>query len=216
MPLFDREGSKIWLRIPDLSGEIFMDLINERQLKKDISDQLKAADTILFFLNPDTITEDRRIPLGEKSAMEIVEKDYEKAVIESAKRQSEEISSEQKRQVTQADLVELLQCTLYLTKKRIKIKFIISAWDSVEKRLASEELTPEKCMEKMLPLVFQFLRSNPDRIDGEIWGVSAQGFDFTDPEELEQWKMYEIGERARAITPTGDETHDLTRLLILN
>ena len=216
IPLLDRQGSKTWLRIPDLSGEVFMDLINERRLKKDIAAQLRTADTLLFFLNLDTITGERRIPLGEESAIEIIEKDYGNKVIESGKDYSVVDDEEKKRLITQADLVELLQCVLYLVKRRVNVKFIISAWDSIEKQLDPGDQVPEKCMERFLPLFFQFFRSNPSQIDGEIWGVSAQGFDFTNPEELEKWKMDDIWEHAKVITPAGEETHDLTTLLCLN
>lgn len=216
MPLIDRQGRKTLLRIPDLSGEIFIDLVKERRLKKNIADQLQAADVILFFLNLDTmLIEEQRIQPGEKNAMEIIEKDYTKEVIKSGKAYSTETDVEKKRMMTQADLVELLQCVLYLTKKRIKIKFVISAWDAVEKRLDSGNRMPEKCLEKLIPLFSQFLCSNLDRIDGEVWGVSAQGFDFTDDEELEKWKTDDICEHARVITPSGDESHDLTQLLVL-
>lgn len=216
IPLLDGQGNKTWLRIPDLSGEVFMDLISERRLKKDIVAQLRTADILLFFLNLDTITEERRIPLGEESAMEIIEKDYGKEVIESGKERSVVADEEKKRLVTQTDLVELMQCVLYLAKRRLKVKFIISAWDSIERQLDPGDRTPEKCMEKFLPLFFQFFCSNSRQIDGEIWGVSAQGFDFSNLEELEKWKMDDIWEHARVITPAGEETHDLTTLLFSN
>lgn len=213
IPLFDGQGKKTWLRIPDLSGEIFVDLIWDRRLKKDVVAQLQIADTLLFFLNIDTMTKDQRIPVGEEVALGIIEEKYSEEVIKSGKARLAEIDTDKKKRVTQADIVELLQCVLYLTKKRIRIKFVISAWDSIEKQLDPANRVPEKCMTRFLPLLFQFLHSNLDRIDGEIWGVSAQGFDFTNQEELEKWKMDDIWEHSRVITPTGEETHDLTRLL---
>lgn len=214
IPLFDKQGNKVQLRIPDLSGEIFQDLVNERRLKKDIVIQLQAADALLFFLNLDTIAVDLRIPLGDKSAVAILEKGYESHIVESGKVNSIETEPEKNMRVTQVDLVELLQCILYLVKKQIKVKLIVSAWDSVEKRLEPENQLPDKCIEKCLPLLFQFLRTNSERINSEIWGVSAQGFDFTDQLELEKWKTDDIGEHVRVITPTGTETHDLTHLLL--
>lgn len=216
MPLVDEKEHKVSLHIPDLSGEIFYDLVYDRKLKKDIVDFLQSADVLLFFLNLDTIIVDQRIPLEEESAIARIEKDYKESVIEEGKKRCIEASGEQKKPVTQIDLVELLQCILYLTKKRIKVKFIISAWDSVEKRPERYDQVPNKCMEKSLPLLFQFLCSNPDQIDNEIWGVSAQGFDFTDQAELEKRKMDDIGEHIRLITPQGEATHDLTQLLFLN
>lgn len=215
IPLLDSQGEKTWLRIPDLSGEVFRDLVKERRLKKDIVSQLRAADMLLFFLNIDTITPSGRIPPGEESAIAIIEKDYEKDVVESGKARSAETDVEKKRQVTQTDVVELLQCVLHLIKNRIKVKFVVSAWDSIEKQLAPEDQIPEKCIEKFLPLLFQFLHTNFDRIDGQVWGVSAQGFDFTNQEELEKQILDDIGNHARVITPDGEEIHDLTRLLLL-
>lgn len=214
IPLFDERGKRTWLRIPDLSGEVFVDLIRDRQLKKDVVAQLQIADTLLFFLNIDTMTKDQRIPLGEEVALGIIEETYSEEVIKSGKARSAEIDIDKKKRVTQADIVELLQCVLYLTRKRIRIKFVISAWDSIEKQLESENRVPKKCIEKYLPLLFQFLHSNLDQVDGEIWGVSAQGFDFTNQEELEKWKEDDIWEHSRVITPAGEETHDLTRLLL--
>lgn len=216
IPLFDRQGNNVQLRVPDLSGEIFQDLVSERRLKKDIATHLQMSDVLLFFLNIDTIGEDLRIPLGEKTAMAIIEQDYETQVVEAGRTYSTETGSGKSGRVTQADLVELLQCVLFLAEKQIKVKVIISAWDSIEKRLEPEDRVPNKCIEKFLPLFFQFLHSNSDRIDDEIWGVSAQGFDFTNQEELEKWKTDDIGDHARVITPEGEETHDLTRLLFLN
>lgn len=216
IPLFDEQGKKTWLRIPDLSGEVFVDLIWDRRLKKDVVTHLQAADMLLFFLNIDTMTKDQRIPLGEEVALGIIEEKYSEEVIKSGKVRSAEIETDRKKRVTQADIVELLQCVLYLTRKRISIKFVISAWDSIEKQLDPENQVPEECMEKFLPLLFQFLHSNLDRVDSEIWGVSAQGFDFTNQEELEKWKMDDIWEHSRVITPAGEETHDLTRLFFMN
>lgn len=216
LPLSDRRGDKVQLRIPDLSGEIFLDLVLERRLKKDIATHLREADALLFFLNINTMTKDQLIPVNGETAIGIIERGYEDSVLESAKALPGENGMQVGHQVTQSDLVELFQCVHYLANKRIRVKLIISAWDSIEKQLKPEHQTPEKYMEKSLPLLSQFLSSNPDRIDCEIWGVSAQGFDFSNQEELEKCLMDDIGNHARVITPEGQETHDLTRLLFLN
>lgn len=216
IPLCDERGNKICLRIPDLSGEIFRDLVHERVLKKEIALHLREADILLFFLNIETISKELRIPLGEESAMELIEKDYNQPVIEQGKAQLAKSEPQEEKPVTQTDLVELLQCVLHLSKKRVKVKFIISAWDSMEKQLPPDKPVPEDCMAKFLPLFLQFLRSNPERVDTEIWGVSAQGFDFSDQEEREKRIQDDCRSYARLITPDGEETHDLTRLLVLN
>ena len=216
LPLCNERGNKVCLRIPDLSGEIFRDLVHERVLKKEIALHLREADILLFFLNLDTISEERRIPLNEESAMEIIEKDYDASVIMEGKIQLAKSEMREEKPVTQTDLVELLQCVLYLSKKRVKVKFIISAWDSMEEQLPPDKQTPEDCMAKFLPLFLQFLRSNPERVDAEIWGVSAQGFDFSDQEERKKRIIDDCGNQAKVITPDGKETHDLTRLLVLN
>lgn len=216
LPLYDKQGNKICLRVPDLSGEIFRDLVNERRLKKDIAHHLREADILLFFLNIDTLSEERRIPLNEESTMALIEKEYDKSAVEQGKTQLAKSDAQDKKLVTQTDLVELLQCVLHLSKKRVRVKFIISAWDSLEKRLAPEERTPEKCMAKFLSLFLQFLRSNSERVIAEIWGVSAQGFDFSDQAELEKRMIDYLGNHARVIAPNGEESHDLTRLLAAN
>ena len=90
------------------------------------------------------------------------------------------------------------------------------AWDSVEKRLSPSDRTPVKCLKKILPLFSQFLQTNYDKIDGKIWGVSAQGFDFTNEDELKRWERDDIGSRVRVITPDNKEIRDLSCLLLLN
>ena len=216
IPLYDKQENKVRLRIPDLSGEIFRDLVRERRLKKDTALCLEGTDILLFFLNLDTISEEQRISLDEDSTVKMIEKNYDESVIEKGKDQLKEVNTQEKKRVTQTDLVELLQCVLHLSKKRVRVKFILSAWDSIEKKSELEACTPEKCMEKSLSMFFQFLCSNPEQIDYEIWGVSAQGFDFEDPEERKKRMLDDYGNHARVIMPDGEETHDLTRLLCWN
>lgn len=214
--LYNNYEQSIKLHIPDLSGEIFRDLVKQRQIKKDFADSIQLADMLLFFINCDTISEERRISLKEESALQMIAKGYSKEIIQESKAYSIEGTLEKQAQITQSDLVELLQCVMFLAKKRSRINFVVSAWDSVEKRLSPSDRTPVKCLEKILPLFSQFLQTNYDKIDGKIWGVSAQGFDFTNEDELKRWERDDIGSRVRVITPDNKEIRDLSCLLLLN
>lgn len=49
IPLKDENGADVFLRIPDLAGEVFRNLVEDRQLPKETVSRLREADCILFF-----------------------------------------------------------------------------------------------------------------------------------------------------------------------
>jgi hypothetical protein len=76
---------------------------------------------------------------------------------------------------TQVQVVELLQILRYLrsVETPLRIAVIISAWDLVPGRTP-----PPAWLERNMPLLSQFLRSNPDVAPNRIYGVSALGGDL--------------------------------------
>jgi len=53
---------------------------------------------------------------------------------------------------------------------------VISAWDVVEQ----PEKTPEEWLKEELPFLWQFLASNSQSFQVQVFGVSAQGGDLND------------------------------------
>jgi hypothetical protein len=60
------------------------------------------------------------------------------------------------------------------TETKMRLAVIISAWDVVKANIPAAVW-----LERRLPLLSQFIRTNPDRTASEVFGVSAQGGDLT-------------------------------------
>ncbi len=77
---------------------------------------------------------------------------------------------------TQVNLVDLLQFLQYLPFRRgiRRVAVIVSAWDVIE----LTTLEPSKWLERELPLLHQFLISNHESFEFQVYGVSAQGGDL--------------------------------------
>ena len=195
-----------WMQfvVPDSSGEIFRDLVYDRRIASNIMDQIVESDMLLFFINVNTMILEDRIKLGEKSAIKQLNEEQGDKVIQSAEdkveeyagdKENEQIESkeqvknkeeEQKKYNNQSALVELLQDIIYLVPHSLNIRFVISAWDLVEKEFKQDKVTPEEYIKRKLPLLYQYLVFNSKLVDYDIWGVSAQGGDFDDEDDLKK------------------------------
>ncbi|HMT41616.1 MAG TPA: hypothetical protein PKC48_00200 [Sphingorhabdus sp.] len=84
---------------------------------------------------------------------------------------------------TQVRIVDLLQMLMSgeLNVGTRRLAVLISAWDKV----AAEELSPEELLEAKLPLLAQYLRNGRDPWTWRVWGVSAQGGVYEDPDKAE-------------------------------
>ena len=86
---------------------------------------------------------------------------------------------------TQVKIVDLLQMlmsgTLNIGGRRLAL--LISAWDKVE----GEGQTPSEILESKLPFLNQYLRSGRDPWTWQVWGLSAQGGVYEDPEKGESF-----------------------------
>lgn len=209
--LTNKQKQEILFVVPDLSGEIFRDLVYDRRIKRTILKQMEDADTLLFFINTATMIPETRLGVQEISAIKKVDEEYGETKIENSDK-DEEIEQLQEKHNNQSAVVELLQCIVYLVKHPLNIKFIVSAWDLVEKAHEKQRLSPEEYIKKKLPLLYQYVFLNPN-ISYEYWGVSAQGGDFEDKEEV--IKLQDMNESILAYIVDKNKriSKDLTRLL---
>ena len=73
---------------------------------------------------------------------------------------------------SQVQLVDLLQFVLRRRPPTVlRVGLIVSAWDLVR----GQGLMPQQWCAARLPLLGQFLESNPGRLSAEYYGISAQG-----------------------------------------
>jgi hypothetical protein len=88
---------------------------------------------------------------------------------------------------TQVKIVDLIQFIMDEKDAKICLPLVvvISAWDVVKKVDNALSSSPRKWLQKHLPLLYQFLCSNPERFDLCYYGISAQGGDYeTDKDHL--------------------------------
>ncbi len=127
---------------------------------------------------------------------------------------SKGITMNKNREANQSEVVELLQALLELRSDNpelVNIRFVLSAWDMVEKDYG-KNICPEEFMKKKFPLLYQFVITNTDRIKAEFWGISALGGDLNDQEDVKRLQEEEFN-AIKVLPPGGVQSNDLTDLL---
>ena len=214
LPLVNETGENISLVIPDLSGEHYRRLVEERYISKMIYDRLQKADTILFFINTETMENEERLDCNEASTASLIEQSMKKMEVQdNEKLPMKKIPMPEK--ATQSQVVDLIQILLGLVKKKIRVKFVISAWDRVEKKISEEDLIPEDYLKGQLPLLYHYIISNSDKLEYEVFGVSAQGAEYADKREMERLQDadVDIETLVKVVMPDGTKYQDISRLL---
>ena len=172
MRLKDASARPVDLSFPDLPGEDFGRMWERREVDRGMVENLTARAVVLL-VNGDTIRMPAwvvdRAALGEKTGLvpaDSVTADWTPNLAP-----------------TQVKLVDLLQMLMVgeLDVGRRRLALLVSAWDKV----VEEELSPEALLEAKLPLLNQYLRSARDPWEWRIWGVSAQGGVYEDPDKNE-------------------------------
>lgn len=158
------------IHIPDVSGEALMTSLSDRRWDAKFDQAVQDADGILLFVHPDRVIE----PLTH------VEVQHWAGMIDGALATGGDDQSRMSWDVTKAAtdplLVDLLQVVVSRNATRpIRIAVLVSAWDLVG---GSDSLL---WLRQHLPLLNQFLNSNPDLFTSHVFGVSAQGGRY--PEE---------------------------------
>ena len=174
MLLFSKETNKnIDLIIPDLSGETYNEQWATRCWTKEFQNLVNSVNGGILFIHPNEIVEPIRIDQTSIIVDEIL--DHELSENEETANSTTEW--DQKNAPTQVKLVELLQFFKQSNKCifPFKLTIIISAWDLI----TNKKNTPNKWLEKRLPLLHQFLLSNSDSYPYKIYGISAQGGDYS-------------------------------------
>ena len=95
----------------------------------------------------------------------------------------------------------------------IALGVVVSAWDVIS--ALDENWRPEEFVHKRLPLLWQYLTSNPEIFRVRYYGVSAQGGNLRSENAdalLERYEEKPI-ERMWALTSDGKHTHDLSLIL---
>lgn len=174
MRLKSVDHQKVEVSFPDLPGEDFARMWERRELDKGMLETLTAP-ALVFLINGDTIRMPawvvERVDLEKKLGMVSLEKEPTEWSANLAP--------------TQVRVVELLQMLMSgdLDIGGRRLALLISAWDKVE----DEKQTPTEILESKLPLLNQYLHSGRDPWTWHVWGLSAQGGIYEDPENGESF-----------------------------
>jgi len=160
-------GRTFVLSFPDLSGESFKEQLKTRTCRASYVESIGVAYGLLLFVNADrgqdgiTITDLEPVLEGADAAERVGE-----SVVWSP-----DLVPEQVRLV---ELLQFLQRPPFRRARR-RVAVVVSAWDVVpEPRPA-----PADWLARELPLLHQFLTTNPQSFEFRVYGVSAQGGDVT-------------------------------------
>ena len=208
MSLKNANDIPVDVTFPDVPGEAYRDMWENRDCTPEISEILKTGN-VLLFIHADTIKAPRWV-INEVAQMKGNGLEME---------EGKEVAWHPKLAPTQVQLVDLLQLlsTLPLDVGPRKLGIIFSAWDKAK----GEGLAPNKYLEDKLPLLSQYLSRNADGWNCRTYGLSAQGCEYDDPTDPNKAKKQEAEEIRLLDRPSDrielfrDETitHDLTEPL---
>ncbi|MCQ9471134.1 hypothetical protein NRB15_12355 [Pseudomonas alliivorans] len=174
MQLKDDKGQKVEVSFPDLPGEDFSRMWERRELDKGMLETLTAPSLVLI-INGDTI----------KMPAWLVDWKMLQRKLGIVPAQKEPIEWSADLAPTQVRIVDLLQMLMSgdLNIGGRRLALLISAWDKVE----GEGQTPAEILDSKLPFLSQYLRSGRDPWTWQVWGLSAQGGVYEDPEKDESF-----------------------------
>jgi hypothetical protein len=174
------------LSFPDIDGETFENQVENRTCNKEYFDSIESNTGIFLFVTANSPLELSLLQLKELMPTEDEASDTStnQDSGENDEITEEVIESEQSRKPwahkhipIQVKVVELLQFLQEHPFKQIKrkISLMISAWDVVEPKCS-----PSEWLTKEMPLLDQYIKSNPHLFEIKLYGISALGGDIKD------------------------------------
>lgn len=156
------------LRVPDISGETFVQQLTERRWTESFDRSIRDLDGLLLFVHPD-VDSGHRLSLAHRLSTAIGgEGSTDSEPVASVEPWREEFVP------TQVQLIEILQFIRHRRSTPLRLIVVISAWDL----MLSVELTPPDALARLTPMLHQFLSTNRDRFVSAVVGISAQGGDL--------------------------------------
>jgi len=201
-------GEDLTLFFPDLSGESFSHQWIDREYSTAYGDFLKGACGGVVFIHPDQMKKPIRIDTAMSVAGGIptTAENQAPAATEPPAPVKDWSPIETP---TQVQNIELLQFIMASDRPHgpFRLAVIVSAWD----RVAALKKSPAEWLSSQFPMLDQFLRSNDDEFETNVYGVSAQGGDY----EKEGSKLGKLrpGERVQIVGPDIQKEHDITEPL---
>jgi hypothetical protein len=207
MNLTDVGGAGARVTFPDIAGEAYRRMWEERACDPDVAQVLRGGG-VMFFIHADAIRQPQWV-------VDEVELSRQLGLTIPA---GDEVAWHPRLAPTQVQVVGILQLLreppLDVGPRRLAI--MLSAWDKV----SEEGLEPTAYLETKLPLLAQYLRRGADAWDWRVYGLSAQGGEYDSTEEsapqsveAEALRNLDHPSKRIRIVIRQTETHDLTEPL---
>ncbi|MCK1306566.1 MULTISPECIES: hypothetical protein [unclassified Bradyrhizobium] len=198
MNLKDGAERRIQMAFPDLSGESFQQMWEDRECDPKLADLLRNGAGILLFVHADKI----KHPMGAaETTRQAGGLDASGAGAGTA------VGWHPKDAPTAVQLVEMLQLmrcpALQVPARRLAV--VLSAWDKVMEE--EPDIRPEAYLARELPLLDQYLRYGDGGWTVRTYGLSAQGGDFEREGKLDDEAR---NERVAAIRKLEDASSRIT------
>jgi hypothetical protein len=165
MNLKNANGTPVRVTFPDVPGEVYRRMWEDRECQPEIVEILQAGG-VLLFIHADAITPPRWVvdEVAQSNALGLVVPE------------GQAVPWHPRMAPTQVQLVDLLQLLRSepLDVGPRKLAIMLSAWDKAE----GEGLTPDAYLVEKLPLLAQYLRRGNDAWAHRVYGLSAQGGDY--------------------------------------
>jgi hypothetical protein len=196
------------LLLPDIAGETFHDQWINRRWTKGFDELVLAADGALVFVHPNEINEPIRIETVNAHVDGIRQtRDDGVAPPVGAQTVGEPTPTiwDAASAPTQVQLVDLLQFLIWRRAGRaLNLAVVVSAWDLVR----SAEQSPRDWCAARLPLLGQFLASNPKCMQAAHYGISAQGGEL--PKDAERLRALTHASERLEVVDDLSTSHDVT------
>lgn len=201
-----KTGKVAELIVPDTKGEAFNTQWEERSCTKKFYAFAKESAGVLLFINPDRFIEPQWIT---PQVQDMTRSLRENPTEDNAQSETQRKLLPKWTPESAADAVKIVDILQFVSNdpfdgRQVKLALIISAWDVV----GHDYKKPQDWLQMRAPLLHQFLTSNRDRFDYQMFGVSAQGGDYKNVEALLVHER--ISDRIRVVDERGRVSCNIT------
>lgn len=208
MKLQNPQGGTVKATFPDLPGEAYQRMWENRDCEDYVANILRGGEVQLF-IHSDTIRAPQwvtdEVGISRKIGIEVPNDEPPQ-------------EWEPKLAPTQVQLIDLLQmlhrAPLNVGPRRLAI--MLSAWD----KASPDDLSPEDFLKSKLPLLWQYLKRNGDSWTFRIYGLSAQGGDYDSNDsrghtvsEANELRALDQASKRIRVVGSGVQSNDLTEPL---
>ena len=204
-------GASVALEVPDRSGDMLKHMLDRRIWDPGLEREITEASGAMLFLRADQLTEvpgpqdGSAPPTAVLSTLTDIQAGTAPPNHDGDGWDSRKIARDSDPEPwspalmpTDARAVDLLQAVLEQRAQTLPVVVIVSAWD----RAADDAAVPRAWLAEHVPLLEQFLANHDARLPHTVFGVSAQGGEFSgetpDPAQTDDpW------DRAYVIAPDG-------------